>query len=96
MLSTDQLSLLSVAFPKLQRGHLIDLRMLLNSYTGGVRVYKGQEPTSSFDMDALAKRVTTTVLEAVKQLAEQGVCLEAIARTPMLIPMSNEPIIYRF
>ncbi len=90
-LTDEQLSILSMVFNRAARAQLIELRNILSDYRAAFRVYKAGEVT--FDMEGLAQRVLVKcpakTLDRLNQLLDQGLCLQAIAVTPLKIPLSG-------
>ncbi|QJQ12379.1 hypothetical protein A3L25_024345 [Pseudomonas putida] len=90
-LTPEQLTTLSMVFTRPARAQLIELRNILNDYRATFRTYKAGEVT--FDMEGLAQRVLAKcpakTLDRLNQLLDQGLCLQAIAGTPLRIPLSG-------
>lgn len=89
---TDQdISTLSMVFPRPARIQLIELRRILNDHRSNFRTYK--EGRVTFNMDGLAQRVLAKcpakTLDRLNQLIEQGLCLQAVASTHLRIPLGG-------
>lgn len=98
-LTEDDLIILSRVFPPVSRSQLVIVKNLLNDHKASYRTYANG--IVSFDVDALVKEVSfrgssKTALR-VAELVSLGVSLQALAKTPLSIPMvGKEPISIRF
>ena len=98
MLTEDDLATLSLVFPASSRPQLIELRRVLKNQSASFRTYGSGVVT--FDTDALLKEVafklSAKTAERVSSLVAEGVCLQAIATTPLKIPLTGtDPISLR-
>ncbi|WP_117140170.1 hypothetical protein [Pseudomonas amygdali] len=97
-LTEDDLTILSRVFPTPSRPQLVIVKNLLNDHKASYRTY--ENGMVSFDVDALVKEVSfrgssKTALR-VAELVSLGVSLQALAKTPLSIPMvGKEPISIR-
>lgn len=97
-LTQDDLITLSRVFPTASRPQLIIVKNLLNDHHATYRTYANG--TVSFDIVALVREVSfkgspRTALR-VSELVSLGVSLQALAKTPLSIPMvGKEPITIR-
>lgn len=97
-LTEDDLSTLSLVFPAPSRPQLIELRRVLKNQSASFRYYSSGVVT--FDTDAMLKEVafklSAKTAERVSSLVAQGICLQAIATTPLRIPLTGtDPISLR-
>jgi hypothetical protein len=97
-LTDEDLEFLSITFPKSTRPQLVALRSTLNDRKASWRTYANG--LVSIDKDAMLKEVALKCsprsAERVSLLIDRGVCLQAIATTPLKIPMTGiEPISLR-
>lgn len=97
-LTEDDLATLSLVFPAPSRPQLIELRRVLKNQSASFRTYGSGVVT--FDTDAMLKEVafklSAKTAERVSSLVAQGVCLQAIATSPLKIPlMGTDPISLR-
>jgi len=97
-LSEDDLTTLSLVFPRHTRLQFIELRRVLKNQTASFRTYGSGVVT--FDTDAMLKEVafklSAKTAERLSHLVAQGVCLQAIASVPLKIPLTGtEPITLR-
>ncbi|MBH3426508.1 hypothetical protein [Pseudomonas alkylphenolica] len=90
-LTQDNLEFLSVTFPKPTRSQLIALRSVLNDQKAPWRTYA--RGLVSIDKDAMLKEVafkcSPRTADSVSLLIDCGVCLQAVATTPLKIPMAG-------
>lgn len=90
-LTEDDLTTLSLVFPAPSRPQLIELRRVLKNQSASFRTYGSGVVT--FDTDAMLKEVafklSAKTAERVSSLVAQGVCLQAIATTPLKIPLTG-------
>ena len=98
-LTHEDLEFLSITFPRTTRPQLVALRNALNDQKAPWRTYA--HGLVSIDKDAMLKEValkcSPRTAERVSLLIDRGVCLQAIATTPLKIPMvGTEPISLRF
>lgn len=98
MLTEDDLATLSLVFPAPSRPQLIELRRVLKNQSASFRTYGSGVVT--FDTDAMLKEVafklSAKTAERVSSLVAQGVCLQAIATSPLKIPLTGtDPISLR-
>lgn len=88
-LTEDDLTILSLVFPRHTRPQLIELRRVLNKRNASFRTYSSGVVT--FDTDGMLKEValkcSAKTAERVTHLVAQGVCLQAIASVPLKIPL---------
>jgi len=88
-LTQEDLEFLSVTFPKPTRSQLITLRSVLNDRKASWRTYA--HGLVSIDKDAMLKEVafkcSPRTADSVSLLLDRGVCLQAVATTPLKIPM---------
>ena len=97
-LTEDDLIILSRVFPTPCRPQLVIVKNLLNDRKASYRTY--EDGAVSFDIDALIKEVSfrgspKTALR-VSELVSLGVSLQALAKTPLSIPMvGKDPITVR-
>lgn len=94
-LTEDDLITLSLVFPAPSRPQLIELRRILNNRNASFRTYSSGVVT--FDNDALlhevALRCSKKTAERLSHLVAHGVCLQAIASTPLRMPLTGtDPI----
>ena len=84
-LTEDDLTTLSLVFPRLLRLQLIELRRVLSNRNASFRTYGSGVVT--FDMDAMlhevALKCSKKTAERLSHLVAHGVCLRAIASTPL-------------
>lgn len=97
-LTEADLTTLSLVFPAPSRPQLIELRRVLKNQSASFRTYGSGVVT--FDTDAMLKEVafklSTKTAERVSSLVAQGVCLQAIATSPLKIPLTGtDPISLR-
>jgi hypothetical protein len=97
-LTEDDLITLSRVFPAPSRPQLIELRRVLKNQSASFRTYSSGVVT--FDTDAMLKEVafklSSKTAERVANLVAHGVCLQAIATTPLKIPLTGtDPISLR-
>lgn len=90
-LTDEHLTILSMVFTRPARAQLIELRNILSDYRATFRIYKAGQVI--FDMEGLTQRVLAKcpakTLDRLNQLLDQGLCLQAIAVTPLRIPLSG-------
>jgi hypothetical protein len=90
-LTEDDLTTLSLVFPRLLRLQLIELRRVLSNRNASFRTYGSGVVT--FDMDAMlhevALKCSSKIAERVSELVAQGLCLQAISGTPLSIPLTG-------
>ncbi|MGY2293684.1 hypothetical protein [Pseudomonas sp. SDO5511_1_S431] len=90
-LTEDDLITLSRVFPAPSRPQLIELRRVLKNQSASFRNYCSGVVT--FDTDAMLKEVafklSAKTAERVANLVAQGVCLQAIASSPLRIPLTG-------
>jgi hypothetical protein len=94
-LTEDDLITLSLVFPAPSRPQLIELRRILSNRNASFRTYGSGVVT--FDNDALlhevALKCSKKTAERVTHLVAHGVCLQAIASTPLRMPLKGtDPI----
>ena len=94
-LTEDDLITLSRVFPTPSRPQLVIVKNLLNDRKASYRTY--ENGVVSFDIDALIKEVSfqgsPRTASRVSELVSLGVSLQALAKTPLSIPMAgNDPI----
>ena len=91
MLTEDDLATLSLVFPAPSRPQLIELRRVLKDQSASFRNYSSGVVT--FNTDAMLKEVafklSAKTAERVSSLVAQGVCLQAIAVSPLKIPLTG-------
>jgi len=97
-LSEDDLTTLSLVFPRNTRLQFIELRRVLKNQSASFRTYGSGVVT--FDTDAMLKEVafklSAKTAERLSHLVAQGICLQAIASVPLRIPLTGtEPITLR-
>ena len=97
-LTEDDLIILSRVFPPASRPQLLILRNLLNDRKAAYRTY--ENGMVCFDVDALIEEVSfrgsPRTASRVSELVSLGVSLQALAKTPLSIPMAGkEPISIR-
>ena len=97
-LTEDDLITLSLVFPAPSRPQLIELRRVLKNQSASFRNYSSGVVT--FDTDAMFKEVafklSAKTAERVSSLVAQGICLQAIATSPLKIPLTGtDPITLR-
>ncbi|NWD59143.1 hypothetical protein HX878_31020 [Pseudomonas veronii] len=97
-LTEDDLTNLSRVFPTPARPQLVIVKNLLNDHRASYRTY--ENGMVSFDVDALVKEVSfrgsPRTASRVSELVSLGVSLQALAKTPLSIPMAGkEPISIR-
>lgn len=97
-LTEDDLATLSLVFPAPSRPQLIELRRVLKNQSASFRTYGSGVVT--FDTDAMLKEVafklSAKTAERLSSLVAQGVCLQAIATSPLKIPLTGtDPISLR-
>lgn len=98
-LTGDDLIILSRVFPTPSRPQLIIVKNLLNDRKASYRNH--ENGTVSFDVDALTREVSfkgsPKTASRVSELVSLGVSLQALAKTPLSIPMTGkDPITVRF
>lgn len=88
-LTQEDLEFLSVTFPRPTRSQLIALRSVLNDRKASWRTYA--HGLVSIDKGAMLKEVSfkcsPRTADSVSLLIDRGVCLQAVATTPLKIPM---------
>lgn len=94
-LTQENLEFLSVTFPRPARSQLVTLRNVLSNRKTSWRTYANG--LFSIDKEAMFKEVSfrcsPKTADRVSLLIENGVCLQAVATTPLKIPMAGtEPI----
>lgn len=97
-LTQENLEFLSVTFPRPTRPQLIALRSVLSDRKAPWRTYA--HGLVSIDKEAMLKEVSfkcsPKIADRVSLLIGHGVCLQAVATTPLMIPMvGTEPISLR-
>lgn len=97
-LTEDDLTTLSLVFPAPSRPQLIELRRILSNRNASFRTYGSGVVT--FDNDAtvheVALKCSKKTAERLSHLIAQGVCLQAIASSPLKIPLTGtDPISLR-
>ena len=97
-LTEDDLTILSRVFPTPSRPQLVIVKNLLNDRHATYRTY--ENGMVCFDVDALIKEVSfrgsPRTASRVSELVSLGVSLQALAKTPLSIPMvGKEPISIR-
>jgi len=92
-LTQEDLEFLSVTFPRPTRSQLIALRSVLHDRKASWRTYTHSHGLVFIDKDDMLKEValkcSQRTAERVSLLIDQGVCLQAIATTPLKIPMTG-------
>lgn len=90
-LTQEDLEFLSVTFPRPTRSQLIALRSVLNDRKASWRTYAHGHGLVSIDKDSMLKEVafkcSPRTADSVSLLIDRGVCLQAVATTPLKIPM---------
>ncbi|SDO26749.1 hypothetical protein SAMN04489798_2502 [Pseudomonas arsenicoxydans] len=90
-LSEIDLDTLSLIFTKPLRGQLMGLRNILSSRNASFRTYEAG--TVTFDMDAMLREVSfkcsSMAAQKLSELVAKGLCLQAIASTPLSIPLTG-------
>lgn len=90
-LTEDNLTTLSLVFPAPSRPQLIELRRVLSKRDASFRTYGSGVVT--FDKDALlhevALKCSKKTAERLSHLVAHGVCLQAIASTPLRMPLTG-------
>ncbi|VVO67108.1 hypothetical protein PS850_01123 [Pseudomonas fluorescens] len=97
-LTQENLEFLSVTFPRSTRSQLVTLRSVLSNRKTSWRTYANG--LFSIDKEAMLQEVSfrcsPKTADRVSLLIEHGVCLQAVATTPLKIPMvGTEPISFR-
>lgn len=97
-LTEADLTTLSLVFPAPSRPQLIELRRVLKNQSASFRNYSSGVVT--FDTDAMLKEIalkcSAKTAERASSLVAQGVCLQAIATSPLKIPLTGtDPISLR-
>jgi hypothetical protein len=98
LLTEDDLINLSLVFPPASRSQLIIVKRLLNDHRSNFRTYENGK--LSFDIEALVREVSfkgsQKTAARITELVSLGVSLQALAKTPLSIPMvGREPITIR-
>ena len=97
-LTEDDCITLSLVFPAPSRPQLIELRRILKNQSASFRSYSSGVVT--FNKDALLQEValkcSAKTAERLSHLVAHGVCLQAIATSPLKIPLiGTDPISIR-
>lgn len=94
-LTDENLEFLSLTFPASTRPQLLALRNILSDRKASWRTYANG--LVSIDKNAMLKEVafkcSPKTAERVSLLIDRGLCLQAIATTPLKIPMMGTEVI---